>query len=289
MDTHSMDNNRPDIPFALEPQEDLIVNTRPIFLSFFQFYLPSLYLVGVSVFFLAHRTPVIADAIPVPFVGQVGFDANYWVLVASIIIPAIAYSFIKLNLRYVISALLLIALSLYLRYKILPTSKMLAPEDSLEFWMYHRIELFVFLFFGSVGLLVTEWYRRSHLYVVTNARIYTSAGVLSKKERTLPISKINDISVHKGILGTIFGFGTLIPVTASGIGMGSDFALLAGTVSKRFFGFPTVGLSIGGGHSIQLPKTRTHDALFGIMRPNVVRERIMKVLVNRELRLSEKD
>lgn len=151
----------------------------------------------------------------------------------------------------------------------------------------NRLELFILLAFGIVGLLAVELYRRSHRYVVTDGRVFTRAGILSPDERTLPISKINDISLDRDFVGAIVNYGTLIPLTASGIGMGSNFAIFSATAEKQWkiFGRPAIGITIAGGHSIQVPKSRTHEVLFGVRQPAVVREKIMRVLVESELRM----
>ena len=67
-----------------------------------------------------------------------------------------------------------------------------------------------------VGFLLVEWYRRSHKYIISNLRIVFSGGIFTKRERTLRYDKISDINSEQGILGQIFGFGTIIPISQSG-------------------------------------------------------------------------
>jgi hypothetical protein len=116
----------------------------------------------------------------------------------------------------------------------------------------------------SCGLPLVEIYRRSHRYVLTNLRVLLRGGVLRVKERTLRYEKITDIDASQTLLGKIFGFGTIIPITHSGFGMGDDesFAAVgAGTTPQKrvgFFGF------VGGSRGVKTPRTRSYYELHGV-------------------------
>jgi hypothetical protein len=113
------------------------------------------------------------------------------------------------------------------------------------------------------GLLIIDIYRRSHKYYITNFRLVLQGGLLKFRERTLRYDKITDIEGSQGILGFLFRFGDIIPVTQSGFGLGSD-ATFAGmgtgiTPSKKSrFSFFT-----GGQKEIQAPRTRSYYKLHG--------------------------
>jgi hypothetical protein len=115
-----------------------------------------------------------------------------------------------------------------------------------------------------VGLPIVEIYRRSHRYVVTNLRVLLRGGILQIRERSLRYEKITDIDARQGILGKIFGFGTIIPITHSGFGMGEDesFAAVGAGTSPRkrlgFFGF------VGGSRGVSTPRTRSYYELHGV-------------------------
>ena len=81
-----------------------------------------------------------------------------------------------------------------------------------------------------IGLLLVEWYRRSHKYIISNQRIVLKGGIVTKEERTLRYDKISDISAKQGVIGQIFGFGTIIPISQSGFGLGSDKSFAGGGV-----------------------------------------------------------
>jgi membrane protein YdbS with pleckstrin-like domain len=113
------------------------------------------------------------------------------------------------------------------------------------------------------GFLIVEVYRRSHKYYITNLRIMFKGGVLTKRERTIRYEKITDINSRQGVLGQIFGFGTIIPVSESGFGLGSDKSMAGGGVEvggtkTRLFGFA------GGGKEVQTPIARSYYELHGV-------------------------
>jgi len=114
-----------------------------------------------------------------------------------------------------------------------------------------------------IGFLLVEWYRRSHKYIISNQRIVFRGGVVTKEERTLRYDKITDLNTKQGIIGQIFGFGTIIPISQSGFGLGSDQSFAGGGVQlgqkkAKFFGLA------GGGKEVQTPRARTYYELHGV-------------------------
>jgi membrane protein YdbS with pleckstrin-like domain len=143
-----------------------------------------------------------------------------------------------------------------------------AGAIGLLFWQHweNDIRLFIFIYsiaVSIVGFLIVELYRRSHKYIVTNLRIVFKGGIFTKRERTIRYDKIADIDAKQGVLGQIFGFGTIIPVSQSGFGLGSDKTMAGGGVEvggtkARFFGFA------GGGKEVQTPIARSYYELHGV-------------------------
>jgi membrane protein YdbS with pleckstrin-like domain len=114
-----------------------------------------------------------------------------------------------------------------------------------------------------IGFLLVEWYRRSHKYIISNQRIKFKGGITVKQERTLRYDKITDINAKQGIIGQIFGFGTIIPISQSGFGLGSDKSFAGGGVQvgekkAKLFGF------FGGGKEVQTPMAKTYFELHGV-------------------------
>ncbi|KYK20005.1 hypothetical protein AYK24_04325 [Thermoplasmatales archaeon SG8-52-4] len=114
-----------------------------------------------------------------------------------------------------------------------------------------------------IGFLIVELFRRSHKYIITNQRISFKGGVLTKRERTLRYDKISDINAKQGILGQIFSFGTIIPISQSGFGLGSDSAQAAGGVMLGEKKVKLLGI-FGGGKEVQTPRARSYYELHGV-------------------------
>jgi len=130
-------------------------------------------------------------------------------------------------------------------------------KDAMLFIPFYSVAVSI------VGFLIVEFYRRSHKYIITNLRIIFKGGVLTKRERTIRYDKIADIDARQGILGQIFGFGTIIPVSESGFGLGSDSTLAAGGVAVGGKKAKVFGL-VGGGKEVQTPIARSYYELHGV-------------------------
>jgi membrane protein YdbS with pleckstrin-like domain len=114
-----------------------------------------------------------------------------------------------------------------------------------------------------IGFLLVEWYRRSHKYIISNQRLIFKGGITTKEERTLRYDKISDLNAKQGIIGQIFGFGTIIPISQSGFGLGADKAeagggIMLGEKKAKLFGF------FGGGKEVQTPRARSYYELHGV-------------------------
>jgi membrane protein YdbS with pleckstrin-like domain len=163
----------------------------------------------------------------------------------------------------VVAWLVAIRLSIFLLYL-----AVFAGAFGLIYWQHWEADTSLFIMVYSVavsivGFLIVELYRRSHKYIITNLRVIFKGGVLTKRERTIRYDKIADIDAKQGILGQIFGFGTIIPVSQSGFGLGSDKTIAGGGVEigskkARLFGFA------GGGKEVQTPIARSYYELHGV-------------------------
>lgn len=52
--------------------------------------------------------------------------------------------------------------------------------------------------------------QRLDRFVITNMRVFRVHGILSQRIATMPLSRILDISVHKPVVGRIFGYGHFV-------------------------------------------------------------------------------
>jgi len=109
-----------------------------------------------------------------------------------------------------------------------------------------------------VGIVLTEVYRRGHVYIVTSHRIITRKAFIRKEERELTYDKISDVRVDQGILGRIFNFGTVVS-------------------------FTSLGTELPAGGIVQTTGGATHLSLYGIR--DAAKIRIM--VANRQLAAEE--
>ncbi|UCH71829.1 MAG: PH domain-containing protein [Thermoplasmatales archaeon] len=138
----------------------------------------------------------------------------------------------------------------------------------LMFWLglSGSFKIFIPLYtiiISILAFLIVELYRRSHKYIISNQRIIFKGGILTKEERTLRYDKISDINAKQGVAGQIFGFGTIIPISQSGFGLGSDKSFAAGGVALGEKKVKFLGL-FGGGREVQTPRARSYYELHGV-------------------------
>ncbi len=116
-----------------------------------------------------------------------------------------------------------------------------------------------------VAVVLVEAYRRSHRYLVTDRRVVLSKSFISRTSREVHYSKITDLAINQGLLGRLFNFGTIIPVSQSGMGLGEDTAGTgAGVAYTR--GRITVGGGVFGSKGVSVPRSATYYSLNGISR-----------------------
>ena len=125
---------------------------------------------------------------------------------------------------------------------------------------------------GSVGLLLVNYYRLSFTYFLTNIRIILQSDFfMSRSERQVRYNHIEDIKLSQSIFGRFFGFGTVIPLTGTGLGTGTDEAMLASGVGS---GSNKLSLGFMGGlkKTSRTARHDPHDTLYGVSNPSDVRD-----------------
>jgi len=120
---------------------------------------------------------------------------------------------------------------------------------------------------GALGIGGAEASRRSHRFVLTNLRIVFQGGFLVSKERQMRYEAITDLDGTQGPLGRMLDYGTIIPVTQSGFGLGEDSGqagiMVGGGASKGGIA-AGLGVGAGGGRSVQTGRARSFHQLTGI-------------------------
>lgn len=145
------------------------------------------------------------------------------------------------------------------------------------------VKLYFLVLTAMIGFILVEIYRRGHKYFITNYRIVTIKKFIRREMREVMHDKITDVYLDQGILGRIFNFGTIIPISASGFGLGEDAALAtasSGAISpKRGF----LGISFGGKRGVNRPRAATYFSLHGVSKP----KKIHSIITNKMLEMKE--
>jgi uncharacterized membrane protein YdbT with pleckstrin-like domain len=68
----------------------------------------------------------------------------------------------------------------------------------------------------TLGFYLIWWQARQ--LVVTTRRVVWRSGVVGKSERSIPLSRVTDVSVKYGVLGRLLGYGNIYIESAGGPG-----------------------------------------------------------------------
>lgn len=242
-------------------REEIIRVLKPHPLSFYWLYIIWLYVIGVGIILLAYSDELLSALEGIPFLPSQYPYMVLWIL--AILAPGIVIALFRIHWKwFALFAVIAVGITA------------LAYQLSLN--VVHQNALLTLV--GVVGLCGVELYRLSHSYIITNFRIVTETGFIGTKRRTLLYSKINDLIVEKSFLGKIFNYGTLIPVSASGMGLGEDFAIVGAGVGGQVPSGPGAGVMVGGGQSVSTPRGRSPYILFGVTHPDEVQSMIFGLM-----------
>jgi len=252
--------------------EKIIKELEPHPLSFWPYYLFFLYFIVTCAIVIFKKENIIAALAQYIIVNE--FIASVILAIiwlGILIIPALIFSILRISWRWVISLTILAVLGLFLA---------MHYHVPIEYLYAGTIGL------GIIGMILSDIYRRSHKYIITNFRIITKLGFFGLKTRDVLYTRIQDVFVDQGFLGKIFNYGTIIPITASGIGTGEDAAKVAvgmGGVKRIPIGPIGVGVAVEGEKSVKVPRGRSSFVLYGIPNPQEVRKVILEQIKQREL------
>lgn len=253
--------------------EKILKKTAPHPLSFWPYYVFFAYYIIVSALIILNYDSIInsISGSLVKFLGDLGvmiiFLVLWWLL---IIIPAAIYSILKISWRWLI---------IYTIIGIIGTYWILKLNATVFDLLYLTIGIAFF------GIVLTEIYRRGHEYIITNHRIITRQGFLGFTERDIFYSRIVDVFLLQGVLGRIFNYGTIIPITAAGIGTGEDVAAVTvgiGVKEKLPASDVGAGTAIHGSKGVRVPRGRSSFILYGIPDPEEVHKVITENIQKKE-------
>jgi len=131
-------------------------------------------------------------------------------------------------------------------------------------------KLAILLFSAVIGLVLVEFYRRGHKYFLTSYRVIMVKKFIGKEVREIMYDKISDVYIGQSLLGRIFNYGTIIPISESGLGLGEDASLAALSTGVSAKG-GTLGAIFGGKKGVSKPRAATYFSLHGVKNPRRVR------------------
>jgi uncharacterized membrane protein YdbT with pleckstrin-like domain len=99
---------------------------------------------------------------------------------------------------------------LFLQPAILLGIGFLCYFDSVRITHYLGVTL---LFLGLVSLVQRIFVKVGSIYAVTNKRVIIKTGVISRRTVELVLVKCEGIQVMQGVLGRIFGYGSIMVTT----------------------------------------------------------------------------
>lgn len=249
--------------------EKILAELKPHPLSFWPFYMFFLYYLVVSSLVIMYEERIICwledtfHLILSDVAIAVVFVVLWWIIV---LLPAVIFSVLRIAWKWLIIYLLIAVIGTYalIKYNL--------PYDYLYYFV---------IGIGILGMMLTELYRRSFKYYLTNFRIITSVGFIFGKTRDVLYSKITDVTVEQGLLGKIFNFGSVFPITASGLGTGTDTSAVGVTIGAKKK--PIVGgVTIAGAKAVKVPRGRESYILYGVPKPHDVRQMILELMKGKE-------
>jgi hypothetical protein len=115
---------------------------------------------------------------------------------------------------------------------------------------------------GILAFLIAEFYRRSYRYYITNLRIAMIRKFMTYNELYMRYENIVDVDVHVSVLGRIFSFGNVVPITAAGLGTGMNVSgqeKISGSVSVK---------------GTDVPRALPSECFYGVKHPYLIRNAI---------------
>ncbi|MBX8636130.1 MAG: PH domain-containing protein [Thermoplasmata archaeon] len=122
------------------------------------------------------------------------------------------------------------------------------------------------LFAGITAILIADFYRKSYKYYITNFRIAMIRKFLTYNEVYTRYENLVDIDVTVSFLGRIFSFGSIVPITSAGLGMGANYSGRGGVNGA---------VSVKG---IDVPRAKPSECFFGVKHPYTIRNEIAEYM-----------
>ncbi len=249
------------IPGPWKPKYDLLRNEeiraelQPHPLSFLSFHSPFLFLIalGLGIGFLFNAVSGWGS-----FETFLGYEPGIvavrfviWTVALSVFGIGVSVLTIRWSVFGTFVAIIALALYITLQAPVLGANPFFLPLYSVVM--------------ALVGMALVDLYRRTHTYVITDLRLILRAGILTKSERSILFENVTDLETKQGILGRIFRYGHIIPVTASGLGTGAEEAFAGGGAgAQNARGNVAGALFAGGTRGVSVARASSYAKLHGV-------------------------
>ena len=224
--------------FTLLAEEEVLLETKPSFFAFFGMYVLALLVLGVHLLFwwgntMDTKSPEGAGKIANDIVDLAGITGFFFMM----LVITWANRFVNMSTsgRWFTFGLLLISITpgIFTLERLLtqPVDLLLMELDPIvgdgsTSYLPEWNDMFYAMFgIGYFVLLVTLtfYYQHSFAYAITSdAVIFRRDFMLNSAQRRVLYGNIQDLNVEKGAIGSILGFGTVVPLTGSGLGIGEE-------------------------------------------------------------------
>lgn len=246
----------------LREGEELKASMIPHPLAFTDFYAIFFYITVLGIVFIFFQEQISDWLVSLPIVGWFPEQLFMIFWAGCVILPFLVVAVVKIVWRWFFFSLILASMGLVI---------VLVLEWPLQYMQLPLISM------GILGLFLTEGYRHGHHFYITSQRIISELRFLSYKRRELTYGKITDVAMVKGVIGRLFNYGTIFPITASGFGLGEDLAAVTAGVGLTSRGV-TTGMAVTGGKTVSVPRGRSSHTLFGISHPEETCSMITKYI-----------
>ena len=250
---------------AIAKDENVIKKLRPVIFAFGKYYeLAGIYFLAAVLWMLT--TLYGGSALTGPWYYQL---LAYWLV---LILPALGagvlwiskqplvYAVITAIIGTIVAAWTLtttIEIPAYMGFK----GTTLAPENVLPFTLGTA---------AVIAFFFIQAYRRGHRYLLTDRRIILAKTFWGRTARELHYDKIADLIVTTSFWGRRLHYGTIIPVSEAGLGLGGDMSGAAVGASVKTIKNITLAGAVLGGREIQMPRAATYYELYGIHNPKEI-------------------
>lgn len=121
--------------------------------------------------------------------------------------------YVVVSMRTHAKALFAPVVSLLALAMIIGVAVALLPASTRPWSIYAVVVVALLLFIGLVVVPFLKWFTST--YTVTNRRIITRKGIITRVGHDLPLKRINNVNYERDLLDRILGCGTLIFETAA--------------------------------------------------------------------------